>query len=150
MFTRSPGPQSPPPRPLCRCPRGRTQWRQDEAQNQNLHVFIVLVFIMLVFIVLVFIMLVFIVLVFIMLVFIVLVFIVFLFIMLVFTMPLRWSVVTCHIDSEVVPDLPSAVHHNQGVETGRGFVNLGEGGRKMASLIRRFKNQSHCKVSASM
>ena len=125
MFTRSPGPESLPPRPLCRCPRGRTQWREDSAQNQNLHVFIILVFI-----VLVFIMLVFIVLVFIMLVFIVLVFIVFLFIMLVFTMPLRWSVVTCHIDSEVVPDLPSAVHHNQGVETGRGFINLErEGGR---------------------
>ena len=140
MFTRSPGPQSPPPRPLCRCPQGKTQWREDSAQNQNLHVFIMLVFIVLVFIMLVFIVL----------LFIMLVFIVFLFIMLVFTMPLRWSVVTCHIDSEVVPDLPSAVHHNQGVEAGRRLFNLGEGGRKMASLIKRFKNQSHCKVSASL
>ena len=113
-------------------------------------VFIVLVFIMLVFIVLVFIELLFIMLVFTVLLFIMLVFIMLLFIVLVFIMLLRWSVVTCHIDSEVVPDLPSAVHHNQGVEAGRGFVNLGEGGRKMASLIRRFKNQSHCKVSASL
>ena len=89
-------------------------------------VFIVLVFIMLVFIVLVFIELLFIMLVFTVLLFIMLVFIMLLFIVLVFIMLLRWSVVTCHIDSEVVPDLPSAVHHNKGIEAGQRFVNLGE------------------------
>ena len=33
--------------------------------------------------------------------------------------------VTCHVDSEVVPDLPSAVDHDQGVEAGRRFFDLG-------------------------
>ena len=34
--------------------------------------------------------------------------------------------VTCHVDSEVVPHLPSAVHNGQGVQASQRFVNLGE------------------------
>ena len=92
---RSPGRQSLPPLPLCRCLPDRTRWREDSVQNQTLHVFIVE--------------------------------------QISREKRLRRHFhvgplpsVTCNVDSEVVPHLASAVHHDQGEEADQRFVNLGE------------------------
>ena len=52
--------------------------------------------------------------------------------------------ITCDIDSEVVPHLPSAVHHGQGVQAGQRFVNL----REKLSLVSLIKSIQICITTA--